>query len=121
PDYRTITALPPLIPFLLAGVRLLLPDPGIALQFFNLAMLLALVASVYFVAAALFADRVAGLFAIALAFLVTDRFLELFAFGGLLQAGAIVFTLVSVGAFVHAGRVANASRGWWSLGTLSLS
>lgn len=121
PDYRSITALPPLIPVLLAGTRLIVHDPAIALQVFNVGLLLALIASMYFVASAVFADRVAGLFAIALAFLVTDRFLELFAFGGLLQAGAIVFTLVSVGAFVQAGRSANASRGWWTLGTLGLT
>ncbi|MGH9174028.1 MAG: hypothetical protein ACRD1H_06705, partial [Vicinamibacterales bacterium] len=121
PDYRTITALPPLIPFLLAGTRLIIPDPGIALQVFNVALLVALLASMYLVAAAVFANRVAGLFAVALAFLVTDRFLELFAFGGLLQAGAIVFTLVSVAAFVQAGRHPGASRGWWTLGSLSLA
>jgi hypothetical protein len=119
PDYRSITALPPLIPFLLAATRLIIPDPGIALQVFNLGLLLAMVASVYLVASALFADRVAGLFAVALAFLVTDRFLELFAFGGMLQAGALVFTLLSVAAFVQAGR--NPSRGWWTLGSLALS
>ena len=121
PDYRSITALPPLIPFLLALTRIVIPDPGIALQAFNVGMLLALVASVYLVASAVFADRAAGLFAVALAFLVTDRFLELFAFGGLLQAGAMAFTLVSVAAFVHAGRDANASQAWWTLGFLSLA
>ena len=121
PDYRTITALPPLIPFLLAGTRLIIPDPVIALQIFNVVVLLALVASVYFVATTVFADRAAGLFAVALAFLVTDRFLELFAFGGLLQAGAMIFTLVSVGAFVQAGRYPTNSRGWWTLGSLSLA
>lgn len=121
PDYRTITALPPLVPFLLAGTRLIIPDPGIALQTFNVVLLLALVASVYFVAAAVFADRVAGLFAVALAFLVTDRFLELFAFGGLLQAAAMAFTLVSVAGFMQAGRYPDASRGWWTLGSLSLA
>jgi hypothetical protein len=121
PDYRTITALPPLIPFLLAALRVMVPDPGAALQVFNVALLLALVASVYLVASTVFADRLAGLFAIALAFLVTDRFLELFAFGGLLQAGALVFTLLSVAAFVQAGRDATATRMWWTLGGLSLA
>ena len=121
PDYRSITALPPLIPFLLAVTRLIIPDQGIALQVFNVGMLLALVASVYLVAAVVFADRAAGLFAIALAFLVTDRFLELFAFGGLLQAGALTFTLLSVAAFVQAGREAHAAHVWWTLGGLSLA
>lgn len=121
PDYRTITALPPLIPFLLAATRVVVHDPGAALQIFNVVLLLGLVGSIYFVATAVFADRVAGLFAVALAFLVTDRFLELFAFGGLLQAGAIIFTLVSVGALVRAGMQPTASRGWWTLGGLSLA
>jgi hypothetical protein len=121
PDYRTITALPPLIPFLLAATRVLIPDAGSALQVFNLILLLALVASVYLVASVVFADRAAGLFAVALAFLVTDRYLELFAFGGLLQAGALVFTLLSVAAFVQAGRDLIASRTWWTVGSLSLA
>lgn len=121
PDYRSITALPPLIPFLLAGTRVVISNPGVALQVFNVALVLALVASVYFVAAALFADRMAGLFAIALAFLVTDRFLELFAFGGLLQAAALIFTLLSVAAFVRAGRDPTTSGRWWTLGSLGLS
>ena len=121
PDYRTITALPPLIPFLLAAVRVVVPDAGGALQVFNLLLLLALVMSVYLVASVVFADRMAGLFAVALAFLVTDRYLELFAFGGLLQAGALVFTLLSVAAFVQAGADPIASRTWWTLGALSLA
>ena len=121
PDYRTITALPPLIPFLLAGLRLVVPDPGAALQAFNVILLLALVASIYLVASTVFADRLAGLLAVALAFLVTDRFLELFAFGGLLQVGALVFTLLSVAAFVQAGRDFTGSSRWWTLGSLSLA
>ena len=121
PDYRTITALPPLIPFLLAGTRLLLPDPGTALQTFNVALLLALIGSIYFVATSVFEERLAGVFAVALAFLVSDRYLELFAFGGLLQAGALVFTLLSVGALMQAGRGTAAARAWWGLGTLSLA
>ena len=121
PDYRTITALPPLIPFLLAGLRVVIPDPGAALQTFNVILLLALVASIYLVASTVFVDRLAGLFAVALAFLVTDRFLELFAFGGLLQVGALVFTLLSVAAFVQAGRDFSGSSRWWTLGGLSLA
>lgn len=121
PDYRTITALPPLIPFLLAALRVVVPDPGVALQMFNVVLLLSLVASIYLAASTVFADRLAGLFAIALAFLVTDRFLELFAFGGLLQVGALAFTLLSVAAFVQAGRDANGTGTWWTLGSLSLA
>ena len=121
PDYRTITALPPLIPFLLAGLRLIVPDSGIALQTFNVVLLVALMASMYLVASAVFADRMAGLFAVALAFLVTDRYLELFAFGGLLQVGALVFTLISVAAFVLAGRYPIGAQRWWTLGSLSLA
>ncbi|MEP7040169.1 MAG: hypothetical protein ABI864_01195 [Chloroflexota bacterium] len=121
PDYRTITALPPLIPFLLAALRVVVPDPGVALQTFNVVVLLSLVASTYLVASTVFADRLAGIFAVALAFLVTDRFLELFAFGGLLQAGALVFTLLSVAAFVRAGRDMDGSGRWWTLGSLTLA
>ena len=37
-------------------------------------------------------------------FVVTDRFLELFAFGGLLQAAAVMFRRLTVVAFVRAAR-----------------
>lgn len=120
PEYRSIDALPPVIPFLLAALRLVIAEPFAALHVFSILLLLGLVFGVYAVAAAIFMHRAAGIVAVLLAYLVTDRFLELFAFGGLLQGGAIVFTTLSVAAFVRAGAGPGIQRVWWSLGSASL-
>ncbi len=121
PDYRTISALPPLVPLLLSAVRLVVPDPVAALQTFNVLMLGALVASFYLVGVALFEGRILGLLAVAIGLLVTDRFLELFAFGGLLQAAAVTFTSLSVAAFARAGRGPELGLRWWVLGSATLA
>ena len=121
PDYRTISALPPLVPILLSALRLLVPDPVAALQIFNVLMLAGLALSFYLVGATLFEDRIHGLLAVAIGLLVTDRFLELFAFGGLLQAGAVLFTLLSVAAFARAGRGPEVNPRWWIIGSIGLA
>jgi hypothetical protein len=120
PDYRSIDILPPVIPFSLAILRLVITDPFAALHIFGVVLLLGVVASVYAVAAAIFTNRATSILAVVLAFLVTDRFLELFAFGGLLQAGALLFMTFSVAAFVRAGAGPGVQRVWWSLGSMSL-
>jgi hypothetical protein len=120
PDYRSIDALPPVIPFSLAVLRFVISEPFVALHAFSILLLIGLVFGVYAVATAIFMHRAAGMVAVVLAFLVTDRFLELFAFGGLLQGGAILFTTLSVAAFVRAGAGPGIQRVWWSLGSVSL-
>lgn len=120
PDYRSIDALPPVIPFSLAVLRFVITEPFVALHAFSILLLIGLVLGVYAVAAGLFVHRGAGMVAVVLAFLITDRFLELFAFGGLLQGGAILFTTLSVAAFVRAGAGPGIQRVWWSLGSVSL-
>jgi hypothetical protein len=120
PDYRSIDVLPPVIPFSLAVLRLVVTDPFAALHIFGVLLLLGVVVSVYAVAAAIFNSRAGGILAVVLAFLATDRFLELFAFGGLLQAGALMFMTLSVAAFVRAGAGPGVQRVWWSLGSMSL-
>lgn len=120
PDYRSIDALPPVIPFSLAVLRFVITEPFVALHAFSILLVIGLVFGVYAVAAAIFTHRPAGMVAVVLAFLVTDRFLELFAFGGLLQGGAILFTTLSVAAFVRAGAGPGIQRVWWSLGSVSL-
>jgi hypothetical protein len=117
PDYRTISALPPLVPILLSMISRILPDAAVALETFNVLMLIGIILSFYLASSALFESRIAGLLAVATGLLVTDRFIELFAFGGLLQASAITFTALSVAAFVRAGRGPTLERRWWILGS----
>jgi len=120
PDYRALSALPPLVPLMLSALRLVIPDAVAALQILNALLLAALAGSFYFVGVTLFSAPMLGVLAVAIGLLVTDRFLELFAFGGLLQAAAVLFTLVSVAAFARAGREPAMGRRWWTVGSIGL-
>jgi hypothetical protein len=121
PDYRTISALPPVIPLFLALVQVVIPDPVGALQAANVMLMAGLGLSFFLAGLALGRRVLAGLFAVVIGLLVTDRYLELFAFGGLLQAGSVMFTSLSVAAFVRAGRGPQLERRWWAIGSVSLA
>lgn len=121
PGYRDVAALPPLVPMLLAQIRVLVPDPVAALAVLNALLVAALGTSFYLLGAVLLSDRWAGVLTVAVGFLVTDRFLELFAFGGLLQASAITFLGLCVVAFARAAQAASLEARWWWLGTLALA
>lgn len=121
PEYRTITALPPVIPLSLAIVQLFIPDPVGALQAANVVLMAGLGLSFFLAGLALGRRALAGVFAVVIGLLVTDRYLELFAFGGLLQAGSVMFTSLSVAAFVSAGRGPQVERRWWTVGSVALA
>lgn len=116
PDYRAAGAVPPVVPFLLALVVDLVGDALVAVRLFAVLVLCALGASAYVAGSTLFRSRRAGLLATVLGLLVVDRFLDLFAFGGLLQAGAIVFAWLTVAAFVRAARSPQPAWTWWTVG-----
>jgi hypothetical protein len=121
PDYRTITALPPVVPLFIAGVRLLVPDPVAALHVVTIGLLVAVGAAFYVSGTLIFASRWVGTFSALIALIVTDRILELFAFGGLLQAASMLFMCLAVGAFAAAGRQERIVLRWWLLGTASMA
>jgi hypothetical protein len=117
PAYRTISALPPLVPLLLAAIRSVIPDPFVALHVLNAVLLLGLGASFYVLGTVLLHSRWAGALSVVLALFATDRFLELFAFGGLLQVAAMTGMAFSVAAFARAARGPGIVSRWWWLGT----
>lgn len=117
PDYRTITSLPPVVPIFLSVVHTVVPDPVGTLQIANAMLMAGLGVSLFLVGMALTRRALAGLLAVVIGFLVTDRFLELFAFGGLLQSASVMFTALSVAAFVRAGRGPELERTWWAIGS----
>src|SRR5947208_4551632 len=121
PSYRVVTDLPPLVPALLAVIRIGIQDPAIALQTLNILVLLGLALSFFAVGAVLLDDPIGGLLSAVVAFLATDRFLELAAFGGLLQSVSILFINLAVAAFARAGTVTERSTRWWTLGSVSLA
>src|SRR5438874_6339269 len=116
PSYRVVTDLPPLVPVLLALIRIGIQDPAIALQTLNILILLGLALSFFAAGTVLLEDPMGGLLSAVVAFLATDRFLELAAFGGLLQSAAILFINLVLAAFARAGTVTERSTRWWTLG-----
>jgi hypothetical protein len=118
PSYRDIPALPALVPILLAGMQIFLRTPELVLQFANLFTLAGLGVAFYLGGRVISGTRLTGALALAVALLVTDRFLELLAFGGLLQGAALVFLTLGVVSLVHAGRTR--MQRWWVVGALCL-
>lgn len=121
PDYRSVTALPPVVPMLLAAVRVVVSDPIVALHILNGGLLAGMGAAFYLAGTLILGGRWIGTFSAVIALLVTDRFLELFAFGGLLQAASMLSMCLSVGAFAAAGRQPRIVLGWWLLGTAAMA
>ena len=119
PAYRTISALPPVVPLLLAGVQLFIPDPVVALHVTDAILLMALATAFYLCGCWILDEPWAGVFAVVLGFLGTDRFFELFAFGGMLQIAALAGMMISIGAFARASREPDIAVRWWLLGTAS--
>jgi hypothetical protein len=121
PDYRSISTLPPLVPLLIAGVNLLVPDPVAVLNIVNLMALAGIGVSFFLVGAVVLRGSIDGFLTAVVALLVTDRYLELLSFGGLLQAASIVFTNLAVAGFVYAARQPEGATRWWLAGSTSLA
>jgi hypothetical protein len=121
PAYRVVTALPPLVPLLLTAIRLVVPDPFIALHLLAAALLVALAASLYVLGCVAIGNRWAGALSVVLGLFATDRFLELFAFGGLLQLAAVAAMALSVAAFARAAQGPGIVMRWWMGGSAAIA
>jgi hypothetical protein len=120
PDYRALSDVPPIVPIMLAGVRLAIPDPILALHVFAMVLLVGLGASLYLLGTLALESRWAGALAVAIGLLGTDRFTDVFAFGGLLQVAALTFLILAVASFARAARTPVRIRWWWA-GTVALA
>lgn len=121
PAYRDLGGVPPVVPLLIAIVRTLIPDPVAALHATAVLLILALGGALYLLGDRIVGGRWAGVLAVVFGLLVTDRFTELFAFGGLLQAGAVALAMLSVAAFVRAASAPTLELRTWWLGVLALA
>jgi len=121
PDYRQALSVPPVVPLLLAAIRLLISDPVVALQALRGILGAAFVISLYLAGTAIFRRRVAGFLSAVIGFLVTDRLLELFAFGGLPQIAGLTFIVLAIAAFAQAGSSRDPSSRWWLVGSLGIA
>jgi len=121
PDYRQALSVPPVVPLLLAAIRVLISDPVVALQAFRGILGAAFVLSFYLAGTAIFRQRVAGFLSAVIGFLVTDRLLELFAFGGLPQIAGLTFMVLGIAAFAQAGSSRDPTSRWWLVGSLGIA
>ena len=110
---------PPIVPLLLGLTVSVVGDPFVALRVVSVLILAGLALTLWATATAMW-SRLAGLVAVVLGLLATGRILELFAFGGLLQAAALVWLFAGVAAFVRASREPGIGWRWWILGALSV-
>ena len=120
PAYRDLSDVPPLVPATIALLSGVLGDPVLALRVVAFAIAAGSGAALYAAGRALDGRAVTGLAAAILGLLVTDQFLELLAFGGLLQAVAIVFLTVAFVAFSQSLRSPRTERGWWLAGCAAM-
>lgn len=120
PEYRVLADVPPLVPTLIASIEGALGDPILALHLVGVLIVIGLGAAFAAAGTIVGGRAYVGLLAVVLGLLVTDRFLELLAFGGLLQAAAIVWLVLAVAAFSQAMRDPGSERRWWIAGCAAL-
>lgn len=113
PGYRDAWAVAPLVPALLAVFRVVLGDPVAALQVLRVLLIVGLLAAFYACGVSLFRWRAAGMLAVVFGVALTSRFLELFAFGGMLQVASLAFMLGGLAAIGQALRAESHERAWW--------
>jgi len=119
PAYRADWAVPPLVPWVLAVLQLFL-QPIVAVHVMAVLLLVGLGAAAYAVGSTLFETRLSGLMTCVAALLLTDRYMDLFAFGGLLQAAAVICLWLAVAALWRARRGGPNEWVWWSVGAWCL-
>lgn len=120
PAYRALGDVPPLVPLLIGFLANLTGDGMAALH--ATAFVLVVGLGFAFFAAGWALDRrpATGLLVAVLGLLVTDSFLDLLAFGGLLQAAATACVVASVAAFMRSLVEPRRERAWWVLGCVAL-
>jgi hypothetical protein len=109
PAYRNIAALPGMVPAVIASLWTVLGNPIAALDILNAVLLAGMVAGLAAGGWALFRHPVAAIAGPVLGLLVFDRFVELFAFGGILQLAADAASLGALAALIAAE---SQPRGW---------
>lgn len=120
PSYRALADVPPLVPTMIALIAGWVGNPVLALHLIGFAIVAGLGGAFFAMGRAVDGRTATGLVAVILGLLVTDRYLELLAFGGLLQAAAIVFLMLAIAAFTSALRNPGSERRWWMAGCVAL-
>jgi hypothetical protein len=123
PAYRNLSGVPPLVPALLAGIQLVVPDPMVALHVLATVLLIGLGSAFFTIGAVGLGNRWCGALSIVIGLLVTDRFMDLFAFGAMLQIPALTFGCLAIAAILRAAHDPIRNRRWLlcSAGALGLA
>lgn len=121
PPYRDLGSVPWVVPLALAGIRTVVTDSLAALHVLATALLVLLGASFFVVGTAMTRSRWGGTVTVILGLLVTDRFTDLFAFGGLLQMAAVAFGSLAVAGMIRTARRPLTDRGGWMLSVAALA
>lgn len=120
PDYREIAAVPPVLPLFVASLSQVVHDPIAIMTITKALVVVAFYLATYWAGAGIFNDKSAGLLGATATFLVSDRMLELFAFGGLPQATCLVFLAFAIGFFARAQRYHGLAMRYWIGGSAAL-
>ena len=120
PAYRALADVPPLVPTMIALLAGWVGNPVLALHLVGFVIVAGLGGAFFAIGRAVDGRTATGLLAVILGLLVTDRYLELLAFGGLLQAAAVLFLMLAIAAFTSALRNPGSERRWWMAGCLAL-
>lgn len=121
PAYRELGGIAPVVPALLGLIRVVVEDPFAALNALRIVILTWLILGFYLAGNAFFGSRSVGLLAAIVPMLLTYQFLELFAFGGVLQAASIAFLLLAMAALGLAARGGREERACWATAALCAS
>lgn len=120
PAYRALADVPPLVPTMIALLAGWVGNPVLALHLVGFVIVAGLGGAFFAIGRAVDGRTATGLLAVILGLLVTDRYLELLAFGGLLQAAAVLFLMLAIAAFTSAMRNPGSERRWWMAGCVAL-
>jgi hypothetical protein len=120
PDYRELSAVPPLLPLLVSFLSQLISDPVMLMSVTKVLLAVSLFLASYWAGAGVFSDKATGLVGATVTFLVMDKMLELFAFGGLPQAMSLTFIAISIGAIGRAVRSSTRNLHYWVIGAAAI-
>ncbi len=120
PAYRALADVPPLVPTMIALLAGWVGNPVLALHLLGFVIVAGLGGAFFAIGRAVDGRTATGLLAVILGLLVTDRYLELLAFGGLLQAAAVLFLMLAIAAFTSAMRNPGSERRRWMAGCVAL-
>jgi len=112
PAYRVLTDVPPLVPALLAAIRVGVTDPFVALHLLSTLLLVALGVVLFVLGTLAVGNRTGGACALVVGLLVTDRLTDLFAFGGVLQLAALTLGSFAIAAIIRSSDNDIPDRRW---------